>query len=277
MKNDRSKTLGILIAAAAFLLAVGILGAAFAETAQLTDFSAKNLPPSAAHLFGTDWMGRDMLARTLSGLSISIRIGLLAAVFSGVISLLLGSAAALGGRAADGAVGWLTDLMMGVPHIILLILIAFACGRGAVGVVLGITFTHWMQLARVVRGEAMQVRASGFVLVAEKLGASRAAIAGRHVLPHVLPQFGIGLVLMFPHAIMHEAAITFLGFGLPPEMPSIGIILSESIRYLSAGEWWLAVLPGAMLVAVVLLFDRVGAALRALSDPASANAYTNPI
>lgn len=271
MKNNRSKTLAILIAATAFLLAVGILGAAVSDIAQVTDFSAKNLPPSATHIFGTDWMGRDMLARTVSGLSISIRIGLMAALFSGAISLLLGSAAAMGGRAADGAVSWLIDLMMGVPHIILLILIAFACGRGVTGVVLGITFTHWMQLARVIRGEAIQIRSSGFVLVAEKLGTPRSVIARRHILPYVMPQFGIGLVLMFPHAIMHEAAITFLGFGLPPEMPSIGIILSESVRYLSAGEWWLAVLPGAMLVLTALLFDRVGAALRALSNPVYAN------
>ncbi len=269
MRNGRSRTLAVLVAAAAILLAVAIFGTALTEAAQTTDFAAKNLPPSAQHIFGTDWMGRDMLARTVSGLSISIRIGFLAALLSGTISLLLGSAAAMGSRAADSAVGFVTDLFMGVPHIILLILIAFACGRGMAGVVLGITLTHWMQLARVVRGEAVQLRASGFVLAAEKLGVSRAAIAGRHILPHVLPQFGIGLVIMFPHAIMHEAAITFLGFGLPPEMPSIGIILSESLRYLSAGEWWLAVLPGVMLVVTALLFDRVGASLRALNDPSN--------
>ena len=87
------------------------------------------------------------------------------------------------------------------------------------------------------------------------------------MLPYVLPQFIIGLVLLFPHAILHEAAITFLGFGLPPEQPAIGIILSEAMTYLAAGMWWLALFPGLSLLAVVLLFDRVGTSLRSLLDP----------
>ena len=90
------------------------------------------------------------------------------------------------------------------------------------------------------------------------------------MVPYVLPQFVVGLVLLFPHAILHEAAITFLGFGLPPEMPAIGIILSEAMGYLSAGLWWLAVFPGLALVTCVMLFDVVGTSLRKLVDPAYA-------
>lgn len=87
------------------------------------------------------------------------------------------------------------------------------------------------------------------------------------MVPYVLPQFVVGLVLLFPHAILHEAAITFLGFGLPPEMPAIGIILSEAMGYLSAGLWWLAVFPGLALVVCVMLFDVVGTSLRKLVEP----------
>ena len=90
------------------------------------------------------------------------------------------------------------------------------------------------------------------------------------MLPYVLPQFIVGLILLFPHAILHEAAITFLGFGLPPEQPAIGVILSESMGYLSAGMWWLAVFPGLALIACVLLFDGAGSSLRKLVDPHSA-------
>lgn len=86
-------------------------------------------------------------------------------------------------------------------------------------------------------------------------------------MPHVLPQYIIGLVLLFPHAIMHEAGISFLGYGLPLDMPAIGIILSESMRYLALGMWWLAFFPGFLLLLVVLIFDRLGAALRDLLDP----------
>jgi ABC-type dipeptide/oligopeptide/nickel transport system permease subunit len=94
-------------------------------------------------------------------------------------------------------------------------------------------------------------------------------IAKKHIVPHVLPQFIVGLVLLFPHAILHESSITFLGFGLSTEQPAIGVILSESMRYLIMGKWWLAVFPGMMLVLTVVLFEKGGTALRQLLDPGS--------
>ncbi len=269
--NRRCMLLAVLICAAAFLIVISILGVALLDDAMATDFTRKNLPPSWEYPFGTDWMGRDMLLRTICGLSMSIRIGLIAASCSALIGLGLGALASMRGKIADAAVTWLIDLVMGIPHILLLILIAFAMGKGFLGVVVGITLTHWMSLSRLMRGEILQLRQSGFVQVAEKLGKSRAYIARKHMLPHVFPQFTVGLVLLFPHAILHEASITFLGFGLPPEQPAIGIILSESMRYLAMGEWWLAVFPGVMLVLTVALFDVVGTSMRRLLDPTSAH------
>lgn len=259
-----------LVVAAAVLVAVLLTGSAFEDAATRTDFLAKNLPPGPGHLFGTDWMGRDMFWRTLAGLANSIRVGLLAATVSALIALTLGTASALGGRRVDAAITWLIDLVLGVPHIVLLILISFALGKGYWGVTVGIAVTHWPSLARVVRAEVLQCRAAGFVEVAQKLGRSRVQIAVQHVLPYVLPQFLVGLALLFPHAILHEAAVTFLGFGLPPEQPAIGIILSEAMKYLSAGLWWLAIFPGVALVLVVVSFDLVGTRLRRVVNPSSA-------
>ena len=96
-------------------------------------------------------------------------------------------------------------------------------------------------------------------------------VAARHLLPQLAPQFLTGLILLFPHAILHEASITFLGFGLPPETPAAGVILSESMSYLMTGKWWLAVFPGAALVSVVLAFEWLGQGLKALLDPGSAH------
>lgn len=268
--GNRRLTLASCLLAAALLCAVVAAGALCADAATATDFTQKNLEPCWEHPFGTDWMGRDMLLRTLAGLSTSILIGLLAAGVSSLIALALGTAAALGGKRVDAAVTWLIDLMMGVPHIVLLVLISYALGKGFWGVAVGVAVTHWPNLARVVRAEVLQCRESGYVAVARKLGASRARIALKHIVPYVLPQFVVGLILLFPHAILHEAAVTFLGFGLSPEQPAIGIILSESMSYLSAGMWWLAVLPGVALVAVVMLFDVAGSGLRRLVDPHSA-------
>ncbi|WP_180326771.1 ABC transporter permease [Raoultibacter phocaeensis] len=267
--RNRMRTLIVLIASVALLVGIVVAGVLATDMAMHTDFTAKNLSPSFAHPFGTDWMGRDMFLRTLAGLSTSVLVGLLAAGASSVIALALGTAAALGGKRVDAAITWLIDLMMGVPHIVLLILISFAIGKGFWGVTIGVALTHWPSLARVVRAEILQCKESTFIAVARKLGKSRMNIAVHHMLPFVLPQFLVGLILLFPHAILHEAAITFLGFGLPPEQPAIGVILSESMGYLSAGMWWLAVFPGLALIATVLLFDAAGSNLRRLIDPHS--------
>lgn len=251
----------------AVLVVIVVVGILLSEDAMQTNFAQKNIAPCPAHPFGTDWMGRDMFVRTIAGLSLSIRVGLLAAAVSSVIALVLGSVAALGGKYADGVVTWLIDLMMGVPHIVLLILISFALGKGFWGVTIGVALTHWPSLTRVIRAEILQCRESGFVACAQRLGVSRVRIAVTHMLPFVLPQFLVGIILMFPHAILHEAAITFLGFGLSPETPAIGIILSESMQYLSVGMWWLAVFPGLALIVVVMLFDFVGSSARRIVDP----------
>ena len=271
MGRGNRMTVAVLSACAAVLLvAVVVAGIACAPQATATDLAARSLAPSLAHPFGTDRLGHDMLLRTLSGLSTSMLIGLVAVAVSSLIALVLGCASALGGRKVDAAITWLIDLMLGIPHIVLLILISYALGKGFWGVVAGIALTHWPSLARVVRAEVLQVKQAPYMAAARKLGAGRVEATVRHVIPHVLPQFLVGLVLMFPHAILHEASVTFLGFGLSPESAAIGIILSESMSYLSAGMWWLAFFPGLALVLMVMLFDACGSGLRRLLDPASA-------
>ena len=270
-ENRRQSTILFLIAAAVILAAVTVSGILLEERGMETDFSRTNLIPSVQYLFGTDWMGRDMLARTLAGLSLSIRIGLLTAVVSAGTALVLGTAAAVLGKKADAVISWCIDLVMGIPHILLVMLISIACGRGFAGVVAGVSLSHWPSLARVIRGEVLQLRSAPYILAAEKLGVSRFDIVRRHMVPHILPQFLTGMILLFPHAILHEASVTFLGFGLSSEQPAIGVILSESMRYLTTGKWWLALFPGLALVLTVILFAMLGERLRRLLDPASAH------
>ncbi len=269
--NGRMLTVLSFGMAALFLVSITIAGQAYAGSALETDFSRKNLAPCAQYLFGTDWLGRDMLVRTLTGLSMSIRIGLLAAGVSSALAFILGTLAATMGKAADSFITWCIDLVMGIPHILLLILISYALGRGFKGVVTGVALTHWTALARVIRGEVLQLKEAPYIKAAQKLGMGRLLIVRKHMVPHLFPQFLVGLIMMFPHAILHEASITFLGFGLPPEQPAIGIILSESMKYLAMGRWWLAVFPGLLLVLTVVLFDMAGESLRKLLAPGSAH------
>ncbi|MFC2335684.1 MAG: ABC transporter permease [Selenomonas noxia] len=263
----RQRQLIFAVIAGCFIFGILVWGTTMPESAYAVDYGQKNLVPSAAHPFGTDHMGRDMLLRSVKGMSISLQIGIAAAFVSSCIALVLGTLSAAFGGKVDQFVLWLVDLCMGVPHILLILMISVMMGGGIMGVSVGVIVTHWPRLTRIIRAEVMQLRTQPYILAARQYGYSWMTVARRHFVPHVLPQYIIGLVLLFPHAIMHEAGISFLGYGLPLDMPAIGIILSESMRYLALGMWWLAFFPGFLLLLVVLIFDRLGAALRDLLDP----------
>lgn len=267
--NYRNKTLILSILIFCIIIAIYICGMFISEELIAPNFNQMNLKPSMKHIFGTDWLGRDLFLRTMKGLSISITIGFIASITSAVIATVIGVVAATGSKYLDNFINWLINLVMGIPHMILLILISFACGRGMKGLLIGIIVTHWTSLARLIRGEVLQIRSKQYILLSRKLGHSNGWILVKHILPHMVPQFIIGLVLIFPHAILHEASISFLGYGLPPEQPAIGIILSESMKYLSSGMWWLAVYPGLTLAIIVILFDKLGDYLKTLIDPYS--------
>lgn len=265
--NRRRRTLAMIGLCMVGLTTVMLSSYLVGESGLQTTLEMRNRPPELNHLFGTDWLGRDMLVRTLKGLSLSLRVGLLAATGSAVLALVLGSTAGLFGGAVDTAVTWLVDLFMSLPHLVLLILIAFAVGGGLTGVVVGVAVTHWPGLTRVIRAEVLQLKNTDYVQLSARFGRSPWWIVRHHMLPHVIPQFIVGLILLFPHAILHEAALTFIGIGLSPHTPAIGIILSESMRHLSTGYWWLAVLPGAALLAAVKMFDVLGENVRDIISP----------
>ncbi|MFD2114882.1 ABC transporter permease [Paenibacillus yanchengensis] len=262
--NGRRKAVVWTGATAILLLTILVVSVLLPDQSTMTNLTVRNVAPSWAYLFGTDWLGRDMLIRTLKGLGLSIQVGLLGATISTVIAVVMGLVAAVSNQVVDRFITSIINLLMSVPHLVLLILISFVCGGGMKGIVIGIMVTHWAGLARIIRAEAMQAMTADYIVLAKQFGRSRWWIARKHVLPHVIPQIITGFILLFPHAILHEAALTFLGLGLSPHQPAIGIILSEAMRYLTTGHWWLAVFPGALLLLVVRSFDRLGEASRVL-------------
>lgn len=267
--NLRQKTL-LTIALTTLLLAVIFICGALIDANLPTNFSIKMQGPSFEHLFGTDWMGRDMFIRTLKGLSLSIAIGLGASILSSIIATLLAFLSSTN-KYCDAFVSWLIDLFASIPHILLIMMISIGLGKGAFGVTMAVAFSHWVNLTRVLRAEVLQIKTSEFVALSAKFGRSKLWIAKEHILPLVLSQIFVGTLLVFPHAIMHESSVTFLGFGLSPHEPAIGIILSESMSYLAMGAWWLAFFPGLALLIVVLLFDIIGDNLKRWFDPSEAN------
>jgi peptide/nickel transport system permease protein len=269
--NERKKMIMLLALSSGFLLTILILSFCLSNDNLRLSAASKNLTPSLDYIFGTDWLGRDMFTRTMKGLRLSLAVGALASLLSVIIATVMGICAAIFGKTVDGIISWFIDLFIGMPHLVFMVLICFIVGGGIHGIVLGVSLTHWTALARVVRSEVLQIKESEYIQISKSYGKSAWYIARKHILPSVFPQIMIGFLLMFPHVILHEAALTFLGFGLSPQTPAIGIILSEAMSHISTGKWWLVVFPGLILVLVVKSFDSIGEKLRILKEPASSN------
>ena len=260
--NRRIKTILLTAGIGLLLGTIAVTGLTMDPVRYAPNYANKRLPPSPAHLFGTDYLGRDMFFRTCKGLSTSILIGALAASVSAGLALVFGLAAATGGKKIDSLIAYLVDLFMGIPHMVLLMLISFMMGKGLQGIIIGVALTHWPNLTRVIRAETLQIKEAQYVQSAQKLGKTKLQVGFGHIIPH--------LILLFPHAILHEAGITFLGFGLSVDTPAIGIILSESLKHIAVGLWWLVFFPGVSLVIIVMLFDKLGDQVKLLLDPSSA-------
>ncbi|MCL1039207.1 ABC transporter permease [Shewanella submarina] len=215
---------------------------------------AKNLPPSLTHPFGTDWLGRDMLTRTMKALWSSFWIGGTAVLLSGLVSLVLAFLAMLH-PACRWLVDTLVDVFMSIPHLLLLILLSLALGGEESGLILAVALSHWPRLTRILRFEMLAVTRMPFYQLARQFGQPGYRLLTRHLLPFILPQWLVGTLLLLPHALVHMAGLTFLGFGLDPQSPSIGGLLSQSSNYLLAGQWWLGVFPGLCLIMLILLLS----------------------
>ncbi len=263
----REKTILSILIFSCFLIGIIVFGSFITQKQIAIDLTQKNIPPNLNYLFGTDWMGRDMFYRTIKGLSLSMKIGVMASMISGLIALTLGLMSATMGKTVDSIITWIIDLFLSVPHALVIILISISLGGGLKGIIIGVAITHWPSLTRIIRAEVMQIKNSEYVQLSKNFGKSNVYIATKHILPHIIPQLLVGVVLIFPHAILHEASITFLGFGLQPHEPAIGIILSEAMKYLSSGRWWLAFFPGISLVLVSLMVDNIGKQISKLINP----------
>ncbi|GAA0286647.1 peptide/nickel transport system permease protein [Gracilibacillus halotolerans] len=222
----------------------------------------RNSAPSLQHLFGTDWIGRDMLLRTLSGLQLSMVIGFITAIGASLIGLIFAVIASTH-PIMDRIVTWCIDFTLSIPHILTLLFVSFLLGGGEKGILIGLILTHWPVITRVIRSEIKQLSKMPFIHLSSKLGRSSNWIVRHHYIPHLMPQIMVSFMIVFPHSIMHEAAVSFLGFGLSTDRDAIGVILAESMQYLTSGYWWLAFFPGLTLLGVILLFHYFTHQLRA--------------
>ncbi|MFJ4468367.1 ABC transporter permease [Streptomyces sp. NPDC089424] len=234
---------------------------------QAVDLSAKLLPPSWDHPFGTDDVGRDLLLRCVYGLRVSLLVGVAAALTATVVGTAVGAAAGALGGWFDRGIMRLVDTFSSVPHLLLGIFIVAMFRPGVWPVVVSVALTHWLSTARIVRAEVLSLRSRPYIDAAVSGGALRRRVAVRHLLPGVLPQAALAAVLMVPHAMWHESALSFLGLGLPTHTASLGTLIQSARGSLLAGQWWPTLFPGLFIIVPTLAVAGLAGAWRERINP----------
>jgi peptide/nickel transport system permease protein len=261
------------------VLALLVLAAVFgplltAHDPNRQDIIARLKPPfSSAHrgriffALGTDGLGRDVLARLLYGARVSLIVGLTAVAVGGVIGTLLGAVAGYAGGWVDDTLMRLADIQLAFPFILLAIIFMLVLGPGLLNLVLVLGIGQWVTYARIARGQTMLQREKEYVEAARALGQGSAGILFGGILPNILSPLIVIGSFNVASVILAEAALSFLGLGVPTTTPTWGGMLAESRDQLQAGHWWLAVFPGVAIMLTVLSFNLLGDWLRDLLDP----------
>jgi peptide/nickel transport system permease protein len=217
--------------------------------------------------FGTDFQGRDVLSRLIYGARVSLLVGVTGTAVAGGIGLTLGILAGYMGGWVDHSVMRLTDAWLALPFLMFAIFLAALLGAGVWNIVIVFGLVYWTRYARVIRGEVLTLREREFVRLAQVAGVSTPKIVMRHIVPNVMNTWMVLASLTVGVVIVTEASLSFLGVGVPPPTPAWGSMLAEARSTLMVGYWWLTVLPGLCISAVVLAANLFGDWLRVRLDP----------
>ncbi len=254
------------------LFAYAFLGGLYftAEKANFTDTSLRLNPPSLEHPFGTDTVGRDILARTVQGGRVSLMIGLTAAVLEIIIGVMIGAIAGYRGGLVDSVLMRFTEAMLIIPALFLLIVMARIVGGSVTFIIIIIGLTSWMYVARIVRAEFLSLKENEYVLAARAIGTPNSQIIFKHILPNSIAPIVVAATLAVAAAILAEAYISFLGLGVQPPTATWGNMLDGSYNYIETAPW-LWIFPGLLILLTVLSINFVGDGLRDALDPRSRN------
>jgi peptide/nickel transport system permease protein len=249
------------------LLAVALLGGAVTPFDPLRIVPVnKLLPPSPAHPFGTDDLGRDLLSRVIAGARISLLVGVLVLAIAMTIGVGLGLVAGYWGGWTDEGIMRTTDIFLSFPRLVLAIAIAATLGPGLYHAMVAVALSWWPWYTRLVRGQLLTLREQEFVLAVISLGAERHRILLRHLLPNVATAVVIQASIDFGYAILATAGLSFIGLGASPPTPEWGSMIAQARSYM-IDAWWYPTFPGLAIFLAVLGFNLLGDAIRDAFDP----------
>lgn len=236
------------------------------HTYDKTNLMNANKSPSADHWFGTDNLGRDVFARTWYGAKISLFIGLMASLIDLIIGVIWGAVAGFFGGKVDEYLMRIADILYGVPYLLVVILLMVIMPKGLWTMIIAMTITGWISMARIVRGQVMQLRSEEYVLASSSLGASNSRLLFRHLIPNSLGPILVTLTLTIPTAIFTEAFLSYLGLGVPAPQASWGTMSNDA---LSAFQYYPYQLffPAFFICLTILAFNVIGDGLRDAVDP----------
>ena len=222
---------------------------------------------SEKFLLGSDHLGRDVLSRLIFGARVSIVVGFTAVLVAGVVGTLLGILSGYMGGWVDQVIMRVTDTWLALPALTFAIFLAAVVGPSEMNIVIILGLVYWTRYARVIRGEVLSLKERDFVRLAIVAGCSKRTIMRRHILPNVMNSAIVLGTLMLGVVVVTEAALSFLGVGVPPPKPAWGLMLADGKKGLMAGYWWLTVLPGCCIMMMVLSANLLGDWLRVKFDP----------
>ncbi|XVN70918.1 ABC transporter permease [Brevibacillus gelatini] len=227
----------------------------------------KNKAPSATNWFGTDDFGRDVFTRVWYGARISLFVGLMAALIDFFIGVLYGGIAGYVGGRVDNIMMRFVDLLYGLPYLLVVILLMVVMGPGLGTIIVALSATGWIGMARTVRGQVLQLKSSEYVLAAKTMGAKPFYIIRKHLLPNTIGVIIVYVTLSVPSAIFAEAFLSFLGLGVQAPMASWGVMANDGLSTILSGHWWRLFFPAFFISLTMLAFNVLGDGLRDAFDP----------
>ena len=225
-----------------------------------------NQPPSAAHWFGTDQLGRDILTRVLYGARISLAVGIVASLIGLVIGVAYGAVAGFYGGVVDNVMMRIIDVIYGLPFILYVVLLMVVLGPGLENVFIALGAVYWTGMARIVRGEVLSLKQREFVLAARAMGVPPWQVVWRHLVPNAIGPILVTMTLLVPEAIFSEAFLSYLGLGVQAPIASWGVLAAEGNRALRSAPWALF-FPAGFICITMLAFNFLGDGLRDALDP----------
>ncbi|OKH83616.1 ABC transporter permease [Mycobacterium sp. ST-F2] len=267
-----SNPVTVLSAAVVVVAVVVAVGATWLVPYGINDVDVPQAlrPPSGAHWFGTDELGRDVLSRVLAGLQASMTVAVVSVACAAVVGIALGLGAGYRGGWVDTVVMRVVDVMFAFPVLLLAMAIVAVLGPGLATTIAAISVVYVPIFARVARASTLAVREEPYVAVSRTMGTGTGYILVRHVLPNITGPLIVQTSLSLAFAILSEAALSFLGLGIQPPQPSLGRMIFDSQGFVTLA-WWMAVFPGAAIVVIVLACNLLGDGLRDVLDPKQRN------